>query len=119
MHTMPLLLLLLQMQVQLVILRQRDRNQVKSLNPKKQCDETDATWYDDQPAGVNTLGGKMKAISKQTKLSREYTNHSIRATSVTILDRCEFEARHIMWVSGHKSEIVFEVTLAELLVTRN
>ena len=61
----------------------------------------------------------MKAISKQAKFSREYTNHSIRATSVTILDRCEFEARHIMWVSGHKSEIVFEVTLAELLVTRN
>ena len=46
----------------------------------------------------------MKAISKQAKLSREYTNHSIRATSVTILDRCRFEARHIMCVSGHKSE---------------
>ena len=64
--------------------------------PKKQCDETDAIWYDNQSVGVNTLGGKMKAISKQAKLSREYTNHSIRATSVTILDQCGFEARHIM-----------------------
>lgn len=33
-----------------------------------------------------------------------YTNHSIRATAVTILDKSGFEARHIMAVSGHKNE---------------
>jgi len=37
-------------------------------------------------------------------LSREYTNHSVRATSVTILDCAGFQACHIMAVSGHKSE---------------
>ena len=62
--------------------------------PKKEagCEEV---WYDNR---MNTL----KDISKQA--SREYTNHSIRATSVTLLDECGFEARHIMCVSGHRSE---------------
>ena len=72
--------------------------------PKRQVSEGEAVWYDNQVVGINTLGGKMKALSKQADLSREYTNHSICATSVTILDHCGFEARHIMCVSGHKSE---------------
>ena len=70
----------------------------------KQTTEGRTVWYDRQVVGINTLGGKMKALSKQAQLSREYTNHSIRATSVTILDQCGFEARHIMCISGHKSE---------------
>ena len=72
--------------------------------PKKQTTEGSLAWYDKQVVGINTLGSKMKALSKQAQLSREYTNHSIRATSVTILDQCGFEARHIMCISGHKSE---------------
>ena len=47
--------------------------------------------YDKQMVGTNTLGSKMKALSKHAQLSREYTNHSIRATSVTILD-----LKHVM-----------------------
>ena len=70
--------------------------------PKKMA--VDGFWYENQCIGKNTLGNKMKAISKLANLSREYTNHSIRATSVTILDECGFEARHIMCVSGHRSE---------------
>ena len=38
------------------------------------------------------------------ELSKIYTNHSIRATAVTILDKCGYEARHIMADSGHKSK---------------
>lgn len=64
---------------------------------------SDGFWYDIQCVGMNTLGNKMKKISKLANLPREYTNHSIRATSVTILDECGFEARHIMCVSGHRS----------------
>ena len=43
-------------------------------------------------------------ISKELKLSQKYTNHCIRATAVSLLDECNFEARHIMCVSGHKSD---------------
>ena len=61
-------------------------------------------WYDAQVLGVNTLANMMKNISLDAKLSQVYTNHCIRATSVTILDDCGIEARHIMTVSGHRSE---------------
>ena len=56
-------------------------------------------WYDNMVAGENTFGEKMKVISQQAELSTTYTNHSIRATTITILDRSGFEARHIMSVS--------------------
>ena len=61
-------------------------------------------WYDNMVVGERSLGEKMKKISKDANLSKTYTNHSIRATAVTILDRSGFEARHIMAVSGHKNE---------------
>lgn len=46
----------------------------------------------------------MSLISKELKLSQKYTNQCIRATAVSLLDECNFEARHIMPVLGHKSE---------------
>ena len=54
--------------------------------------------------GENTLGKKMIVISQQAELSTMYTNHLIRATTITILDRSGFEARRIMSVSGHRNE---------------
>ena len=57
-------------------------------------------WYDNMVIGIHTLGNKMKILKKKC-LSREYTNHCLRATSITLLD-C-FEARHVMTVSGHTS----------------
>ena len=64
----------------------------------------DEVWYDNMVLGENTLGKKMKVISQQAQLSVIYTNYSIRATAVSIFDRIGFEARHIMSVSGHRSE---------------
>ena len=46
----------------------------------------------------------MKTISVEYKLSKVYTNHCIRSTAISVLDNNNFEARHIMRVSGHKSE---------------
>jgi len=66
--------------------------------------ESDSVWYCNSPLGKNTLGSVMKTISVDCKLSQEYTNHCIRSTAVSILDNNNFEARHIMRVSGHKSE---------------
>ena len=64
----------------------------------------DNTWYDNMVVGVNNLQAMMKKISEKAELSQIYTNHSIRATSITLLDHSGLEARHIMSVSGHKSE---------------
>jgi hypothetical protein len=61
-------------------------------------------WYDNMVLGEHTLGKKMKVLSQQANLSIIYTNHSIRATAVTIFDHNGFEARHIMSVRGHRSE---------------
>lgn len=46
----------------------------------------------------------MSSISKELKLSKLYTNHCIRATAMSLLDECNLDVRHIMRVSGHKSE---------------
>ena len=46
----------------------------------------------------------MSSISKEMQLSYQYTNYCIRVNAVSLLDECNFEARHIMRVSGHKSD---------------
>ena len=48
----------------------------------------------------------MKTISVEYKPSKVYTNHCIRFTAVSVLDNNNFEARHIMRVSGQKSETI-------------
>ena len=72
--------------------------------PKRNVSISENVWYDNMVIGERTLGEKMKNISREGNLSKCYTNHSIRATAVTILDKLGFEARHIMAVSGHKNE---------------
>ena len=61
-------------------------------------------WYVNMVVGENTRGKKMEVISQQAKLLTMYTNHSIRATTITILDKSGLEARHVMSVSGHRNE---------------
>ena len=61
-------------------------------------------WYDNMVVGERSLGDILRRISKEANLSRIHTNHSIRATTVTILDKSGFEARHVMTVSGHRNE---------------
>lgn len=68
-----------------------------------QCNDVHV-WYDNVVVGQQSLGKKMKFISQQAKLSNVYTNHSIRATAVTILNKCGFDPRCIMSVSGYKTE---------------
>ena len=72
--------------------------------PKKAVKDSDKAWFDNMVVGQRSLADKMKNISAAAELCYPYTNHSIRATAITILDDCSFEARHIMALSGHKSE---------------
>lgn len=46
----------------------------------------------------------MKKLSTNAGLSTKYTNHSIRSTVITAWDANNIEARHIIGISGHKSE---------------
>ena len=46
----------------------------------------------------------MAVLSERAGLSAKYTNHSLRATSVHILDAAQIPSRHIMSVTGHKAE---------------
>ena len=65
----------------------------------------DETWFEPRVMGHNPLEGFMKQLCKDAELSRDdYTNHSIRSTCISNLDKFGFEARHITAVSGHKSE---------------
>ena len=72
--------------------------------PKTSVESSEQVWYYNSPVGKNTLGEKMKKISLEAHTSKVYTNHCLRATSIHVLDASGFEARHIMSVSGHKSE---------------
>ena len=60
-------------------------------------------WYCNAAIGEKTLGGMLAKMSLKYGLSQRYTNHSIRVTSMQILDDNMVDGRHIQRVSGHKS----------------
>ena len=72
--------------------------------------QNDEVWYYNSPIGVNTFGNLLKTMSKAAEIIPYLTNHSIRATSVTVLSdsNARHEARHIKAVTGHKSDYSIE-----------
>ena len=72
--------------------------------PKKNWAPDDAVWFENKPLGVNKLDGMMKEISQAARLSRLYTNHSVRATAITLWSNAGVPNRHIMAISGHRNE---------------
>ena len=60
-------------------------------------------WYDNMVLGVKFIGGMMRTISEKYHLSTAYTNHCLRATVVTELDRAGFESKDICYATGHRS----------------
>ena len=69
--------------------------------PKSPFKSTDSVWYENKPLGLATM---MKDISTGAGLSKIYTNHSVRATTITLLSDSSVPNRHIMSISGHASE---------------
>ncbi|XP_071480190.1 uncharacterized protein [Diadema antillarum] len=59
--------------------------------PKKTFQPDLVHWYVGTPLGKNTLGLVMDRISTEAKCSHKYTNHSLQATSVTLLDAVDFD----------------------------
>ncbi|PFX17534.1 hypothetical protein AWC38_SpisGene18136 [Stylophora pistillata] len=89
------------------------KNYLQKLNPayealfqylKRAVKSEDKVWYDNKPLWVNKIEGRMKEISKLESLSRIYTNHCVRATVITLWSNAQLSSRHIMAISGHRSE---------------
>ena len=72
--------------------------------PKRAATQEDQVWYDNKPLGVNRLAGMMKELSKLASLSKIYTNHSVRATAITLWSDAQVPSRHTIAISGHRSE---------------
>ena len=62
------------------------------------------TWFLKCPLGINKLNSIMKEISKAANLSKLYTNYCVQATTITVLSNGSVVNRHIMAISGHRSE---------------
>ena len=68
--------------------------------PKVNRDTLDSqVWYENIVIGKNNLGIKMKSLSKEVGLSREYTNLCLKATPVKLLESFEAGA------TGQTSEV--------------
>lgn len=73
--------------------------------PKRNWSHTDEVWYENRPLGVNKLSSMMKELIVEAELSKVYTNHSVRATAITLRLLCAgLPDRQIMAISGHRSE---------------
>ena len=64
--------------------------------PNRKWSPNDSVWYENRPLGVNKLAVMMREISEEAQLSTIYTNHSVRATAITLWSDAGLENRHIM-----------------------
>ena len=79
------------------------------LRPKKFY--TPDSWYLDSPVGVNTLANVVRDLCQKAGFEGLYTNHSLRATSVTRMYTQGIPEKVISEVSGHRSLAIHEYEL--------
>ena len=90
--------------LQLYLSKLNPNNDALFQYPKKNWRPSDAVWFDARPIGVNKLDNMMKTISEMAGLSKLYTNHSVRATAITLWSNAGVPNRHNMAISGHRNE---------------
>lgn len=61
-------------------------------------------WFEHRSLAVNTLANMIKKISEVAGLSTICTNHSIRATAITLWSNTGVPNQHIMSISDHRNE---------------
>ena len=61
-------------------------------------------WYSSKPLVKKTFSGFMSDVCKSAKCAKTYTPHCLRATAITAMSDGGFEARQIMYMSGHRCE---------------
>ena len=69
--------------------------------PQTESFDNMSVWYK-RKLGHNTLDTMMKRISQLAGLSQIFTNHSIRATTCTVLAHNNIAPSDIIHVTGHK-----------------
>ena len=82
---------------------QRPKEESLRFNPHK-----DSVWFEKKVLGHNTLENMLKNMSHRAGIQPYFTNHSLRATTVTILSSVNVETRQIKAVTGHKSDASIE-----------
>ena len=65
-------------------------------------------WYEKKVLGHNTLDNMLRNMSERAGISPFYTNHSLRATTVTVLSSNNVETQKIKAVTGHRSDTSIE-----------
>ena len=91
---------------------QNYKTYISHLNPSceflwqkaRPSDVSDQTvWFCNMAVGEKILGNMMANLSTKYSLSQKYTNHSLRVTSLQVLDDAQIDARQVIRVSGHKN----------------
>ena len=82
---------------------QRPRSPCKSFNPAK-----DEVWFCSVPLGHNSLENMLRGMTSRAGIQPYLTNHSIRATTVTVLSAANYESGHIKAITGHQSKASIE-----------
>jgi hypothetical protein len=60
-------------------------------------------WYDAIPIGIHTINNMLPKICKKAGTSIIYTNHSLKASTATVLKQAGVPSQDIMAVTGHKN----------------
>ena len=82
---------------------QRPKDISVRFNPKEEM-----VWYEMRKLGHNTLENMLRKMTERAGITPYLTNHSMRATTVTVLSTNNVETRNIKAVTGHKSDCSIE-----------
>ena len=72
--------------------------------PKRNFVFEEDSWYTKEVLGKKTLSGIMKCLSQKAGLSHIYTNHCVRASTVTTLYRAGIDTQQICAITKHRNE---------------
>ena len=72
--------------------------------PNHHFKKAESRWFRNEPLGKNTIAKLMENISSKAELSERYTNHCIRASTITALYQRGVDAKQICAITKHKDE---------------
>ena len=87
----------------LEFLFQRPKDMTAKFNP-----DACKVWYDARKLGHNSLENMLRNMTTRAEITPYFTNHSLRATTVTVLSERNVETRQIKAVTGHRSDTSIE-----------